>query len=227
MRSWHLKSVGVLAGLTIVVFGIAAFATGSTSTESRWVLKGQWSDTCSCKVPCPCMFGSGPTEKFCEGSSLIEVDEGHYGGVDIGGVKAIVTYRAGKWERIYVADTATPEQADAVVAVIPLAVPFMGKGEVETVEVVPISVERTETMIKYASPESSVHTEVVMGENGKPIGIENLPLKGLPFPEFHDHTQFKSVLSKHDSDEHNFEWSGRNGFTTKLDRAGEIPGDGS
>jgi hypothetical protein len=192
MRLWGLKPVVVVAGLATVVVGIGAFAARSAMTESAWALKGSWSDTCSCKVSCPCFFGSEPTEAFCEGSSLFEIEEGHYGGVEIDGLTAVVTYRAGKWTRIYVADTATPEQADAVASVIPLAVPFLGMGPIETVEVVPVSVERTETMLKYAVPESKVELEIVMGANGEPIRIANLPMKGLPFPEVHDHTQYRS-----------------------------------
>lgn len=220
MRSWSLKLIVAAAGLAAVVVGMGAFAAPSATMEGEWALKGSWSDTCSCKIACPCMLGSGPTEGFCEGSSLLEIDEGHYGGVAIDGLAAMVTYRVGEWARIYVADTATPEQADAVAAVIPLAVPFMGMGRIETVEVVPISVERTETMLKYAAHESAVEIEIVMGANDEPIRIANLPVKGLPFPEVHDHTQYRSVVSKHDSEAHHFEWSGRNGFVSKVDRAG-------
>jgi hypothetical protein len=223
MRSWNLKSVVIVAGLVAVAVGMGAFAARSATTESEWALKGSWSDTCSCKVSCPCFFGSEPTEAFCEGSSLFEVEEGHYGGVEIDGLTAVVSYRAAKWTRIYVVDTATPEQVDAVASVIPLAVPFLGLGPIETVEVAPLSVERTETMLKYAAPESSVELEIVMGANGEPIRLANLPLKGLPFPEVHDHTQYRSVRSKHDSEEHHFEWSGRSGFVSKVDRAGNLP----
>lgn len=222
MRLWSLKSVVIVAGLATVVVGMGALAAGSATTESEWALKGSWSDTCSCKVSCPCFFGSEPTEGFCEGSSLFEVEEGHYGGVEFGGLTAIVSYRAGKWARIYVVDSATDEQADAFASAIPLAVPFLGMGPIESVEIVPISVERTGTMLKYAAPESTVELEIVMGENGEPIKLENLPMKGLPFPEVHDHTQYKSVLSKHDSEAHNFEWSGRSAFVSKLDRSGDI-----
>jgi hypothetical protein len=223
MKSRGFKSVIVVAGLAALAVGLGAFGARSAMTESAWALKGGWSDTCSCKISCPCLMGSGPTEEFCEGSSLLEIEKGHYGGVEIDGVTAVVTYRVGKWARIYVEDTATPEQVDAVASVIPLAVPFLGMGPIETVEVVPISVERTETMLKYAAPESTVELEIVVGANGAPIKIANLPVKGLPFPEFHDHTQYRSVLSKHDSEAHQFEWSGRNGFVSKVDRAGGIP----
>jgi hypothetical protein len=227
MRFWGLKSIVVVVSVVAVVVGMGALAAGSATNQSAWALKGTWADTCSCKISCPCLFGSGPTEAFCEGSSLLEVEEGHYGGVEIDGLTAIVTYRVGKWARIYVADTATEKQADAVASVMPLAVPFLGMGPIENVEVVPLSVEWTETMLKYAVPESAVELEMVMGANGEPIKIANLPMKGLPFPEFHDHTQYRSVSSTHDSESHDFEWSGRNGFVSKVDRTGEIPGEDS
>ncbi len=222
MKSYALKLFVVVAGLATLVVGMGAFAAGGASEESGWALKGTWSDTCSCEVACPCFFGSEPTEHFCEGTSLLEIEEGHYGGVEIDGLTAMVTMRIGKWTRIYVADTATPEQADAVASVVPLALPFLGIGALETVQVVPISVERTETTLKYAAPESTVEIEIVMGANGEPIRIANMPIKGLPFPEIYDHTQYRSVLSKHDSEAHDFEWSGRNGFVSKVDRAGDL-----
>ena len=73
--------------------------------------------------------------------------------------------------------------------------------------------------MKYAAPESTVEMEIVLGANGEPIRIANMPTKGLPFPEVYDHTQYRSVLSKHDSETHSFEWSGRNGFVSRVDRS--------
>ena len=81
--------------------------------------------------------------------------------------------------------------------------------------------------MKYAAPESTVELEVVVGANGEPIKIENFPMKGLPFPESYNHTQYKSVLSKHDSEAHHFEWSGRSGFVSQVDRTGELPSSDS
>ena len=225
MRRKDLMSVVV--GVAAMAIGLGAFAVSSATTGSGWALKGTWSDTCSCKVSCPCFFGSGPTEGFCEGSSLIEIEQGHYGGVELDGVAVVVSYRSGKWGKFYVADTATPEQADAVAALVPLAIPFLGRGPIESVETVPVSVERTETMVKYSSPESAAEIHVVMGANGKPVSLENLPVKGLPFPEASEHIQYKAVLSKHHSQDHQFEWEGRNGFVSRLDLEGGQPQAGS
>jgi hypothetical protein len=222
MRRKNLRSV-VVIGAAALAIGLGAFAVSSATTESGWALKGTWSDSCSCKVSCPCFFGSGPTEDFCEGSSLIEIEEGHYGGVELDGMAVVVSYRSGKWGKFYVADTASSEQADAVAALVPVAIPFLGGGPVESVEIVPVSVERTETMVKYSSPESAVEIHVVTGANGKPVNLENLPVKGLPFPEASDHVQYKAVLSKHHSEDHQFEWEGRNGFVSRLDLEGDRP----
>lgn len=227
MRSWSIKQIIITTGLAAVIVGIGSFAARSTTAEPGWAFKGTWSDTCSCKISCPCLFGSEPTEGFCQGSSLLEVERGHYGGVSLDGLAAMVSYQVGEWVRIYIADSATPEQAKALAKAIPLTVPFMGMGETETIEVVPLTVERTETTLEYAVPESSVELEIVTGANGEPIRIANLPAKGLPFPEAYDHTQFRSVLSQHHSEAHQFEWSGRNGYVTKVDRGGILPPEGS
>ena len=226
MRQLTSNRAAVVA-LGIAALAVGAIAAGDGTAERRWALAGTWSDTCSCKVSCPCLFGSGPTERFCEGSSLLEIEAGHYRGVAIDGLSAVVTYRVGEWARIYVADTATAVQAEAVGAVIPLAVPFLGLGAIETVEVVAVEAERTETTVAYAVPESAVELEVVVGANGEPIRLTNLPVKGLPFPDFHDHTQYTSVRSTHESAAHRFAWQGRNGFVARVDREGEVLGESS
>ena len=91
----------------------------------------------------------------------------------------------------------------------------------------PVSVEKTETMVKFSSPESAVEIHVVMGANGKPVNLENLPVKGLPFPDASDHIQYKAVHSKHHSEDHQFEWEGRNGFVSSLDLEGDLSKAGS
>lgn len=225
MKTSKLTPITLILVIAALGLGLGTLAADMTTPDAGWAVKGTWSDTCSCKVSCTCFMGSGPTEHFCEGSSLVEIDEGHYGGVELDGLKAMFSHRIGQWARIYVTDTATAEQVDALAAVIPLTIPFIEDKMIETVEVVPISVERTETTVKFSAPETTVELEIVLGANGEPVSISNLPLKGLPFPEVLDHRQYKSVLSKHQSEAHSFEWSGRNGLVAKVDRAGDLPAE--
>ena len=74
--------------------------------------------------------------------------------------------------------------------------------------------------MKYSVPETVVELALVESAGGQPIKLLNLPAKGTPFPELHDHTQYKSIRLEHDSDDHDFSWSGRNGFVSKVDLSG-------
>ena len=58
----------------------------------------------------------------------------------------------------------------------------------------PITMEITETRVRFSGPESSVDMEVMKGFGGKPVKILN-----LPNPAYQDYTQFKSVTHTHAS----------------------------
>lgn len=195
-------------------------ATGSSAAESLWAIQGSWTDSCCCKVSCPCFFGTKPTEGYCQGASLIEIEHGHHGDVKLDGTSLVVAYHVGQWTRIYVGEGATEEQARAVAAVLPKALPFLGKGPIESVETVPLIVERSGDRVKYSVAATTVELALVEGADGQPIRLENLPAKGAPFPKLRDHTQYKSIHLDHDSGDHKFSWSGRNGFSSKLDLSG-------
>lgn len=209
------KRILLLVALAMITVGCSN-ATGG-EVEPDWALKGTWSDACCCKVSCPCLFGSKPTEGYCEGASLLEIESGHYGEVALDGTAAVAAYRVRGWTRIVVSDAATEEQAKALAAVLPKAFPFLGMGALDEVGRAPLTVERTANSVKYSVPETSVEIALVESANGEPITLQNVPAKGTPFPQAHDHTQYKSQLLKHQSKDQSFEWSGRNGFVSQFD----------
>jgi hypothetical protein len=217
MKSRVLPSI---VCLLLIVAG--SISTGGEGSRSDWAVKGSWTDSCCCKVACPCLFGTGPTEGYCEGASLLEIEAGHHGDVKLDGTAVVATYRVGKWARIHVSDSASPEQIEAIAAIIPKAMPFLGKGSVGKAEAVPLVVERSGDTIKFSVPETTVELALMEGADGGPIKLENLPAKGTPFPQFHDHTQYKSIRLAHESDAASFSWSGRNGFASKVDLAGAV-----
>lgn len=57
-----------------------------------WSIKGESYGSCNCDHSCPCQFESLPTHGSCMGFEAFEVQEGHFGDVDLAGVKAIVVY---------------------------------------------------------------------------------------------------------------------------------------
>jgi len=205
--------------LTVVLSTQLLLLSGSAfaGKNADWALKGGWTDSCSCKVACQCLLGSGPTEKFCEGATLVEIEAGHYDGVKLDNIKAIVTYRGGKWTKIYVSEEASKKQVKAVTKLVPQAIPFLSKGKMLKAERTKVTVKRTEDEVHYAAAETTVELEVVKGTNGKPITTENLPAAGLPFPHATGHTQYKAKKLDHKHGDTEFSWKGRNGFTAKLD----------
>lgn len=211
----------------IVLTLLLLLATGGAIVADRdpageWAIEASWTDACCCKVSCPCLFGTKPTEGYCQGASLIEIDRGHHGGVKLDGVAALVTYHVGGWSKIFVSDTASREIVAAMGALMPEVLPFLKKGSQPTVEVAPLVVERDGDSIAYSVPQTRVALTMVRGANGEPITIQNLPAKGKPFPESDEHTQYKSRQLKHESEDHQFDWSERNGFSAKLNLSGPV-----
>jgi hypothetical protein len=52
-----------------------------------WALKGAWFKNCNCDPGCPCDFNQNPTHGQCEGIIGMRIDDGHFGDVDLSGLK--------------------------------------------------------------------------------------------------------------------------------------------
>jgi len=215
-----VRTKWIAVAVSLLAFAGVIIANKGLATVD-WSLEASWTDACCCKVSCPCFFGSEPTEGYCQGASLVEIRSGHHGDVSLDGITAIVTYQVGQWSKIVVNDAASREQVAAVAALLPKALPFLAKGAPPSVSAAAVVVERDGDRIAYSAPQTSVALTMVRGANGKPIMIHNVPAKGAPFPESDEHTQYKSEHLRHESEDGQFEWSGRNGLAAKLDLSGE------
>jgi hypothetical protein len=185
--------------------------------NTAWSVKADYTDTCSCHPTCPCFFGSAPTLGHCQGITLVEIESGHYGDVRLDGVKVLAVYRGGSWIKFYVTDKADSAQTEAAVKLLPTFEDFFAIENVLEVKNVPISVERTAERITISAPNTTAEIEIMKGKNGKPIKIENLPSPDFPAPPFLDHTQYRSVTLRHDAEDKQFEYSGTNGFTARIE----------
>ena len=52
-----------------------------------WSMEGAWFKNCNCDPGCPCDFNQDPTHGKCEGIAAMRIDSGHFGDVDLDGVK--------------------------------------------------------------------------------------------------------------------------------------------
>ena len=214
----RLFAVSAVLPLTLA----AACATQPRADEGlaqnrAWSIKADYTDCCCCQPTCPCLFGSGPSLGHCDGVTLIEIESGHYGDVRLDGVKVLAVYRGGDWIKFYVTDEADNAQTDAAVKLLPTFEHFFAIENVLEVKNVPISVERSAERMTIYTPNTTVEIGVMKGKNGKPIKIENLPAPEFPAPPFLDHTQYRSVILKHEAEDKQFEYSGTTGFTARIE----------
>ena len=185
--------------------------TAPPRAAENWHITATVAESCSCTVSCPCNFGGEPNRNPCEGNRLIAIKSGHYGDVDLANVSFLVTFQMRSWSKIYVSDRVTDRQKDAVEALLPIAFAGFHRGMLSFTKA-PITMELTESRVRFSGPESSVDMEVMRGFGGKPVKVLN-----LPNPAYQDYTQFKSVSHTHTAADHPFSYSGTTGFTSTMD----------
>jgi hypothetical protein len=201
---------------TFVAGGVAVVAMPAAQQPAPdWHITATVAESCSCAVSCSCNFGGNPNRMPCEGNRLISITKGHYNDVDLAGVAFLVTFEMRNWSKVYVSDKVSARQNAAVEALLPIAFAGFRNGML-SLQKAPITMEITDTRVRFSGPESSVDMEVMKGLGGKPVKILN-----LPNPAYQDYTQFKSVSHQHSSQGHSWSHSGTNGFTSNMDVGSE------
>ncbi len=90
-----------------------------------WEMRGTELINCNCSYGCPCQFNALPTHGFCEALGAIAIDTGHYGDVNLDGVKIGVVFQwpgpihegRGKCQPI-VDESASPAQREAMLKIM-------------------------------------------------------------------------------------------------------------
>ncbi len=59
---------------------------------TEWRIKGRELTNCNCSYGCPCQFNALPTDGTCKAAVGYQIDEGHFGDVDLSGVRAAGVY---------------------------------------------------------------------------------------------------------------------------------------
>jgi hypothetical protein len=200
--------------VAVVSTGVALLAVApqqAAPSSPDWHITATVAESCSCTVSCPCNFGGNPNRMPCQGNRLISIGKGHFGDVDLSGVSFLITFEMRGWSKIYVSDRVSDRQNAAVEALLPIA--FAGfRAGMLSLQKAPITMEITDTRVRFSGPESSVDMEVMKGFGGKPVKVLN-----LPSPAYQDYTQFRSVTHQHTAADHAFTYTGTNGFTSSWD----------
>jgi hypothetical protein len=90
-----------------------------------WELKGQELVNCTCEYGCNCQFNALPDKGHCHAVAGIQIDEGHYGEVKLGGLRLAAIFKwpgpihEGNGEAIaFIDEIATPEQREALLKIM-------------------------------------------------------------------------------------------------------------
>ncbi len=92
----------------------------------NWRMKGQYLKNCNCLSSCPCdTIGVPAPHNFCEGVVAMNVQEGHFDGVDLSGVRwaGVVHWPGALHEgngtlEAFIDEGATEEQRNALVTIL-------------------------------------------------------------------------------------------------------------
>jgi hypothetical protein len=198
-----------------VSLSLLALVVPSGAQTPNWHLTATVAESCSCAIACRCNFGGEPDGGKCEGNRIISIDKGHYNDIDLSGVQLLVTFHMRTWSKIYISDKVSDAQMNAVEALLPLAFAGFHKGMLSITKA-PITMDVTETRVRFSGPESSVDMEVMRGFNGHAVRIAN-----LPSAVFQNYTQFRSVAHTHTSATHRWKHAGTNGFTSTWEASSQ------
>src|SRR3954447_4715169 len=126
------------------------FTTPPRAAEN-WHIPATVAESCSCTVSCSCNFGGEPNRNPCEGNRLIAIRSGRYENVDLSGVSFLVTFTMRSWSKIYVSDSVTAAQAQAVEALLPIAFAGFHRGMLSFTKA-PITMDIGETRVRFSGP---------------------------------------------------------------------------
>jgi hypothetical protein len=90
-----------------------------------WRIRGPEITTCNCNWGCPCQFNALPTHGDCRAVAAMRIEEGHFGDVDLSGLKWAAMFawpeaiHLGHGEAFVVIDeSAGPEQREALLTIL-------------------------------------------------------------------------------------------------------------
>lgn len=93
--------------------------------ETKWRIEGEAIGSCSCNHGCPCNFNAPPSQGFCEGGYVFQINEGHANGTKLDGLAVSIVVHfpqavhLGNGTGVYLIDQkASREQRDVLNTVL-------------------------------------------------------------------------------------------------------------
>jgi hypothetical protein len=227
--------VGILAGSALLTSLPPGAAQAASPAEPEWALNTTVIEACSCPMFCQCYFNTSPASHagheghgpahFCRANLAHRVNKGHYGSVNLDGVKFWVANDLGgdfskgqmEWAVLTFDKAMTREQRDAIATVMTHVFPV--KWASFTTAEASIDTWRFDKDTAVALMDGGKGGEVRLrrfpGMTSDPIVIRNLPYWGVPR---HDgFVLMPNEVEAYRTGPKAFEFKGTNGFMITWD----------
>lgn len=170
--------------------------TAHAEKKTKWRVKGELEEACSCNAPCPCWFQALPSRMTCNGAQIVFIEKGKYGKVSLDGL-AVAQYvqspenksmfeSFGNWniDTVYIDEKANEAQRTALKDIATHL--FAQGGKERRIQYVPISrrVQGSEHITTVGNYSVCSGHLIQGGFDGAPV-ISNVPLADPTHKEFH------------------------------------------
>ncbi|HYB04217.1 MAG TPA: DUF1326 domain-containing protein [Nitrososphaerales archaeon] len=162
------------------------------SQVQKWHMKGDFFDSCSCEVSCPCNWSSPPTGNHCLGAIAIHIRDGKYGDTKLDDLSIVLVADLGEgviwkggWKAGAIFDEkANPSQRAALATIMtgkaggaPAMIASLIK-EMVGVEFAPISFHYTKDTwgVSVGGGKVEVQSQATKDSSGNVTQIVNAPL---------------------------------------------------
>lgn len=197
--------------------------------QTSWSIKGTWIEACNCDYGCPCNMSGFPTKGNCEGAVALRIEEGRHGDTPLDGVKVIgiarwpgAIHEGNGTLALIVDEGANEDQRNAIVRIfsaedggMPFEIIAATMSEVKGPFFAPVSFEDSGTKTKFSAP----GVDVALEPFTNPVtGEEHEARMVLPGGFIWKEGQIcKSARNTAKVDGLEFDWTGQNGYYTKVD----------
>jgi hypothetical protein len=148
----------------------------------KWRIEGDWIDSCSCNIGCPCNFEQDPTYGYCQGVIAFKIRKGFYGTTKLDGFSVAAVTKIpgnifkGNWSLgMYIDSKADPKQREALEAI------FSGRAGGLMAQFAPLVKEVKG--IEYVPIDFVVSGKKWRLKIGKAVDIEGGPYMGKMTPK--------------------------------------------
>lgn len=221
----------VWAAALVLVLG--AGSTARATAPADWSLNATAIEACSCPMFCQCYFNSSPAahhehgaaQHFCRANLAYKVNKGHYGTVNLDGVKFWLSNDLGAdfskgqmdWNVLTIDKATTAEQREAVQTIVGYLFPV--KWNSSKTVVADIDQWEFDKDTAHATIDGGKTAEVRLrrfkGMTNDPIVIKNLQYWGAPRND--GFVLMPNEIEAYKVGPNAFEYKGSNGFMITVD----------